>query len=119
MSNRKSHRGNIELDEGNKLLQHDSEVVKELNNFFKDAVPFLYINENSNIINPDSINITDHIEKGMSKYKFHPSNLIVNDKIVNQEKFSFKPTSKLDIGKEIQQSNPKKATTSDIIPPKI
>ena len=62
-SNNGSHRGNIKLAEGDKLLQDDSEVVEELNNFFKEAVSTLDVNENSYLINPDSINISDPIEK--------------------------------------------------------
>ena len=118
-SNNGSHRGNIKLVEGDKLLQDDSEVAEELNNFFKEAVSTLDVNENSYIINPDSINISDPIEKAISKYKFHPSILLINDKIVNQDKFSFKPISKLDIDKEVQLINPKKTSTSDSIPPKV
>ena len=98
-SNGGSHRGNIKLVEGDKLLQDDSEVAEELNNFFKEAVSTLDVNENSYIINPDPINISDPIDKAISKYKFHPSILLINDKIVNQDKFSFKPISKLDMDK--------------------
>ena len=47
----------------------------------------------------DSINTSDPFEKAISKYKFHPSILLINDKIVNQDKFSFKPISKLDVDK--------------------
>ena len=72
-SNNGNHRGNVKLVEGDKLLQDDSEVAGELNNFFKEAVSTLDVNENSYIINPDSINISDPIEKAISKYKFHPS----------------------------------------------
>ena len=52
--------------EGDKLLQDDSEVAEELNNFFKEAVSTLDLNENSYIISPDSINISDPIEKAIS-----------------------------------------------------
>ena len=117
--NKGSYRGNIKLVEGDKVLQDDSEVAEELNNFFKEAVSTLDVNENSYIINLDTINTSDPIEKAISKYKFHPSILLIKDKIVNQEKFSFKPISKLDIQNEVQLINPKKATTSDSIPPKI
>ena len=51
-SNKGSHRGNIKLVEGDKLLQGDSEVAEELNNSFKDAVSTLDVNGNSYIINP-------------------------------------------------------------------
>ena len=58
-----SHRGDIKLVGDDKLLQDDSEVAEELNNSFKEAVSILDVNENSYIINPDSINISDPIEK--------------------------------------------------------
>ena len=45
--------------------------------------------------------------------------LLINDKIVNQGKFSFKPITKLAIDIEVQLINPKKASTSDGIPPKM
>ena len=54
-------------------------------NFFKEAVSTLDIRENY------FINISDPIEKAVSKYKFHPSILLINDKISSQDKFSFKP----------------------------
>ena len=57
-SNNGNHRGNIKLVEGDKLLQDDSEVAEELNNFFKEAVSTLDVNENSYMINPDSIDIS-------------------------------------------------------------
>ena len=119
-SNKESHRGNIKLVEGNKLLQDDSEVAEELSNSFKESVSTLDINENSYIINPDPINISDPIGKAISKYKFYPSILLINDKIVTQDKASFKPISKLGMEIEAKLINPKKATTSDdSIPPKI
>ena len=97
-----SHQGNKKLAESNKLLQDDREIAEELNNFFEEAASTLDVNENSYIINPDSINISELTEKAISKYKFHPSILLINDKIVNQDKFSLKPISKLDIDKEVQ-----------------
>ena len=108
-SNNGSHRGNIKLVEGDKLPQDDSEVAEELNNFFMEAVSTLDVNENSYIINSDSINISDAIEKAISKYEFHTSISLINDKIVHQDKFSFEPISRLDIGKEFQLINPKMA----------
>ena len=93
--------------------------MEELNNFCKEAVSTLDVNENSYIINPNSINISDPIEKAISRYKFHPSILIITDKIVNQDKFSFKPISKLNIKKEVQLINLKKAGARDTIPTKI
>ena len=88
------------------------------NNFLKEVVSTLDINENSYKINPDSINISESVEKALDKYIFHWSYLLIIDKIVNQDKFSFKPISKLDIEKEVQSISPKKATTNDSISPK-
>ena len=42
-SNKGSHRGNIKLFEDDKLLQDDSEVAEELNNFFKEVVLTLVV----------------------------------------------------------------------------
>ena len=53
------HRGNVKLVEGDKLRQDDSGVAEELNNFFKEALSTLYVNENSYRINSNSINISD------------------------------------------------------------
>ena len=68
-SNKGSHRGNTKLVEGDKLLEDNSEVAEELNNFLREAVPTLDINENSYIINPESINISDPIQKALSMWR--------------------------------------------------
>ena len=39
------------------------------------------------MINLDSINISDPFDKVIMKYKFNPSILLINDNIVNQDKF--------------------------------
>ena len=117
MENRKTfffnkgiHQGNIKLVEGFKLVKDNSEVEKELTNFFKEAVLILDVNKNSYIINFDSFNIPDSIEKAIIKYKFHARILLTNDKTINQGAFSFK---------EVHLMNLKKATICDSIPPKI
>ena len=117
--NKGSHQGNIKLVEGFKLVKDNSEVEKELTNFFKEAVLILDVNKNSYIINSDSFNIPDSIEKAIIKYKFHARILLTNDKTINQGTFSFKPISKLDIEKEVHLMNLKNATICDSISPKI
>ena len=62
-------------------LQDDSEIAGKLKNFSKEAVSTLDVKENSYVTNPDSINISRPIEKVVSEYKFHPSILLINDKI--------------------------------------
>ena len=48
-SEKGSHRSNIKLVEGDKILRDDSEVAEELNNLFKEAASALDVNENSYI----------------------------------------------------------------------
>ena len=104
---------------GDRLLQAVSEVAEELNKFFKEAVSTLDVNKNHYMINLDSLNISDPIEGAISNYEFHPSTFLINDKIVKQDKFSFKPISILDFEKEVQLFCAKNATASDSILPKI
>ena len=66
-SNKGSYRGYIKLAEGGKLLQDDSEIAEELNNFFKEAASILDVNENS-LYNQSRFYISDPIEKTISKY---------------------------------------------------
>ena len=56
-------RGTVKLVEGIKLPQDDSKVAEELNNFFEKAVSFLYTNDTSYIMNPESMNMSNDIEK--------------------------------------------------------
>ena len=70
------------------------------------------------IINHDSDNLFDSLDKTICKYKFS-SILLIKIKLENQKPFSFQPISKLDIEKEIQNIDLKKATTKNTILPKI
>ena len=63
--------------------------------------------------------ITDLIDKAIDKYEFHPSILLIQKDLKNHDVFSFKTVEIGDIEKEINNINPKKATTSNSIPPKI
>ena len=116
----KGDRGsNIQFLEGNELLQDDQKIGKKLNTFFKYAVSNLNINKNTDIINHDSGNLSDPLNKTICNYKFHPSVLHIKSRLQNQNLFSFQHISKFDIEKEIQITDLKKATTKNTIPPKI
>ena len=52
-----------ELVEGNKLLQDDQNIANELNTFFKNAASNLNINENTYVINHDSGNFSDRVDR--------------------------------------------------------
>ena len=118
-SNKGDHGSNLQLVKDNELLQDDQKIADELNTFFKNAVSNLNINENTYIINHNSGNLSNPVDKAICKYKFHPSILLIKSKLENQKLFSFQPISKFDMEKEIQNIDLKKATTKNTIPPKI
>ena len=100
-------------------MQDDDLIAKELNKFFKNAVSTLNIKENNFITNRPLDGITNPIDKAIDKYKFHPSILLIQKHIKNDDVFSIKTVEICDIEKEINNINPKKAATSNSIPPKI
>ena len=100
-------------------MQDDDPIAKELNKFFKNAVSTLNTKENRLITNRSSDSITDPADKVIDKYKFHPSILLIQKHLKNHDIFSFKTVDIGDIEKEINNINPKKATTTNSIPPKI
>ena len=116
-SNKGNYGSQINLVKKDEVLQDDDLIAKELNNFFKNAVSTLNIKENRFITNRSTDGITDPVDKAIDKYKFHPSILLIHLK--NHDIFSFKTVEIGDIEKEINNINPKKATTSNSIPPKI
>ena len=101
------------------ILNDDELNADELNTFFKNGVSNLNINENKYVINHDSGNLSDPVDKAICKYTIHPSILLIKSKLENQKHFSFQPISKFDMEKEIQNIDLKKATTKKTIPPKI
>ena len=52
-------------------------------------------------------------------YKYHPSIVLINQKIGHQNKFSFEPVALSDVAKEINDINPNKLSSKDSIPPKM
>ena len=118
-SNKGNYGSQIKLVEKDEVLQNDYLIAKELNKFFKNAVPTLNIKENKFITNRSSDGIADSVDKAIDKYKFHLRILLIQKHLKNHDVFSFKTVEIGDIEKEINNINPKKATTSNSIPPKI
>ena len=58
------------------------------------------------------------MERDIKKYEIHTSILLIKNKIGNEKSFKFEAISVSDIEKEIK-TNPKNATPSGNIPPKI
>ena len=94
-------------------------LAEELNTFFKNAVSTLDINENSSITNQNFQNFDDPVDRAIEMYKYHPSIILINQKIGNQNKFSFEPVALSDVVKEINDINPNKSSSKDSIPPKM
>ena len=76
----------------------------------------LNVKENRFITSRSSNDISDPIDKAIDKYKFHPSILLIRKHLKNHDVFSFKTVEIGDIEKEINNINPKTATTSNSIP---
>ena len=100
-------------------MQDNDLIAKELNKFFKNAMSTLHIKENRFITNRSSDGITDPIDEVINKYKSHPSILLIQKHLTDHDVFSFKTVEIGDIEKEINSINPREATTSNSIPPKI
>ena len=88
-SNKGDRGSNIQLVKDNELLQDDQKIADELNTFFKNAVSNLNINENTYIINHNSGNLSDPVDKTFCKYKFYPSILLIKIKLENQISLQF------------------------------
>ena len=107
---------NMKLVEKNELIQNDQEIADELTTFFKDTVKNLNINENPYITNQVSDDSLDPVEKCINKYKFHPSILLIKNRIKIQNLFSFHAIDRNDMMIELLKIDPKKATTGNSIP---
>ena len=118
-SNKASSESNIKLMEKDQILLDDKKIAVELNTFFKNAVSTLDINENSTIITQNFQNFDDPVDRAIEMYKYHPSIILIKQKIGNQNKFSFEPVALTDVVKEINDINPNKSSSKDSIPPKM
>ena len=100
LSNKGNYRSQIKLVEKDELLQDDALIGKELNEFFKNAVSILNINENSFITNRKSDDIIDLIDKAIDKYEFPSSILLIQKHLENHDIFSFKTVGLLVSGRK-------------------
>ena len=102
-----------------KLLMMILEVAEELNNFLKTAVASLGIHRSPYTVE-NVENMSDPVEKAIKK--FHPSTLLIKNKIgqnVSQNFFCFNEVTKVELLKEINSINNKKANPFNTIPSNI
>ena len=106
---------NIKLVEKNALLQNDQEIANELKPFFKDTVSNSEIKEIPYIINQVLDDILDRVEKCINKHQFHPSILLIKNRIKIQNLFSFHAIERNDLMRELLNIDSKKTTTGSTI----
>ena len=120
-SNKGNYGNKIELVENEEIIDDDTKVAEELNNFFKTAVASLDIHGNPYTVE-NVENMSDPVEKAIKKFEFHPSILLIKNKIgknVSQNLFCFNEVTKAEVLKEINSINNKKANPFNTIPSKI
>ena len=70
-SNKGNYGNKIKLVENEEIIDDDTKVAEELNDFFKTAVASLDIHGNPYTVE-NIENMSDPIEKAMKKFQFHP-----------------------------------------------
>ena len=73
------------------------------------------MNENPYIINQVSDDVLDPVEKCINKYKFHPSILLIKNRIKIQNLFSFHAVERNDMMRELLKIDLRKANTGNSI----
>ena len=86
-----------------------------MDTFFKDTVSNLNINENPYIINQVSDDVLDPVEKCINKYHFHPSILLIKNRIKLLNLFSFHAVERNDMMRELLKIDLRKANTGNSI----
>ena len=120
-SNKGNYGNKIKLLENEEIIDDDTKVAEELNIFFKTAVVSLDIHGNPYTIE-NVENMSDPVEKAIKEIEFHPSILLIKNKIrknVSQNLFCFNEVTKAEVLKEINSINNKKANYFNTIPSKI
>ena len=109
----------ITLVNGKDIISEDKELVETFNNFFKEAVSKLDIQENNYLINPvDQTHCDSPVDIAIEKYKNHPSILKIREMVTGPE-FNFSEINVNEVENQIKKLNIKKGSTFKNIPPKI
>ena len=116
--NKGSFEGNIKLAGKNEVLQGNKKIAEELNTLF-NAVSSFDINENYRIMNQNFQNIDHPVDRVIEMYKYHRSIILMNNKVDNQNRFSFELVALSVIVKQIKDIKPTKSSTKDSLPPKM
>ena len=122
-SNKGNYGNKIKLVENEEIIDDDTKVAEELNNFFKTAVASLDIHGNPYTVE-NVENMSDPVEKAIKNFEFYPSILLIKSKtsaFVTSLKqiFCFNEVTKAEVLKEINSINNKKANPFNTIHSKI
>ena len=82
-SNKGNYGNKIKLVENEEIIDDDTKVAEELNNFFKTAVASLDIHGNPYTVE-NVENMNDPVEKATKKIEFHPSIFLIKNKVVKK-----------------------------------
>ena len=106
----------ITLIEKGNIISDDHEVADTFSSIFKNAVNSLNIEENKHLLTfSDAL---DPVDKAINVYEAHPSILKIKE-INKAQNFSFSEVNLSEIEKQLQNLNPKKATTYMNVPTKL
>ena len=101
-SNKGNYGNKIKLVENEEIIDDDTKVTEELNNFFKTAAASLNIHGNPYTVK-NVENMSNPVAKAIKKFEFHPSILLIKNKIgknVSQHLFCFNNVTKAELLKD-------------------
>ena len=99
----------------NVIVSADEQQAEVFKTFFNEAVNQLDIQENPFLLNQDQQDLGE-IGNIISKFKYHPSILQIQQKVSINEQFDFKQVDEEEVFTQLKSLNIKKATTFQNIP---
>ena len=110
-----NHGQRITLVNKDHIISGDKELTEIFMEFFGKAVENLEIKENIYLLN-QNFESKGEIEDIISKFKYHPSIITINTKVINSEPFKFNPVTEEEVLEQLTSLDGKKATTFQNIP---
>ena len=108
----------IVLMENDELVSEDRAVANILNEYFSNVAKSLNIADNNeNLLPVDGI--SDPVTAAIAKYRSHPSVLLIKSHCEDVEAFSFRRATFVEVFKQVDNLNIKKASPISSIPAKI
>ena len=109
LSNKVISNEKITLIEGDKVIKHDKETAKVLNNFLSNIIKNLSISQ-FNPEDPICEKILDPLVRVIARYRKHPSIVAINRKCDSKLRFDLQFIDRKNVLKEIKNQFKSKAT---------